>query len=101
MTSTVILDKHGRIIIPAELRRRMGWEAGQRLTLIGGNHELKVLSRRQALERIQEEVRRHSRPGVSVVDELIRERRREALRDEQGYREWAAKRGRLTEKPLG
>ena len=95
------MDKHGRIIIPAELRRRMGWEAGQRLALVGGSHELKVLSRKQALEALQEEVRKHLRPGVSVVDELIRERRAEARRDEQEYREWAAKRRRLTEKRVG
>jgi len=79
----------------------MGWEAGQRLTLVGGNHELTVLSRKQALERIQEEVRKHLRPGVSVVDELIRERRAEARREEQEYREWAVKRGRRKERPVG
>jgi len=79
----------------------MGWETGQRLALVGGDHQLTVLSRKQALERIQEEVRKHLRPGVSVVDELIRERRAEARRDEREYREWAAKRRRLTEKRVG
>jgi len=98
---TAVLDKHGRIIIPVELRKRMGWEAGQRLTLVGGNHEMTVLSRKQALERIQEEVRKHVRPGVSVVDGLIRERRAEARRDEREYREWAAKRGQKKEKAVG
>jgi bifunctional DNA-binding transcriptional regulator/antitoxin component of YhaV-PrlF toxin-antitoxin module len=101
MAATAVLDKHGRIIIPVELRKRMGWEAGQRLTLVSGSHALKVLSRKQAIERIQEEVRKHARPGVSVVDELIRERRAETLRDEKEYREWAVKRGRLAEKSRG
>ncbi len=73
----------------------MGWAAGQRLTLVGGSHELKVLSPKQAMDRIQEEMRKHPRLGGSVVDELIRGRRAEALREETEYKDWAAKRGRL------
>lgn len=39
-------------------------------------------SRRQALDKIRAEVRKHIPADVSLVDELIRERRQEAARDE-------------------
>jgi bifunctional DNA-binding transcriptional regulator/antitoxin component of YhaV-PrlF toxin-antitoxin module len=58
-TETVILDKHGRVLVPSAIRKKMGWEAGQVLTLAPGSHELQILSRKQALERIREEIRKH------------------------------------------
>lgn len=84
-TETVTLDKHGRVLIPAGIRKRMGWEAGQILTLAPGTHELQILSRKQALERIREEIRKHVPPGVSLVDELLLERREEVRREEEEY----------------
>lgn len=81
----VILDKHGRILIPSTLRKQMGWDSGQRLTLRSGKYGLQILSPVQALEQAQEEVRKYARPGVSVVDELIRERREEVRRDDEEY----------------
>jgi len=39
-------------------------------------------SRRQALDKICAEMRKHIPAGVSLVDEFIRERRQEAARDE-------------------
>ena len=86
-TETVTLDQNGRILIPAGIRKKMGWEAGQSLTLATGTHELQILSRKQALEKIREEIRKHVPPGVSLVDELLRERREEVRREEEEYRQ--------------
>lgn len=77
------LDKYGRLVIPAHLRKEMGWKPGDRLSLAIGDNELRVLSRRQALERLREEIRKHIPPEISLADELIRERRKEAEREEQ------------------
>lgn len=90
----VILDKHGRILIPAALRKQMGWDAGQQLTVLGGKHGLQVLSPVQAIEQAQEMVAKYARPGVSVVDELIRERREEVRRDDEEYERSKARRAR-------
>lgn len=90
----VILDKHGRILIPSALRKKMGWEDGQHLTILSGKYGLRVLSPVQALEHAQEEVRKYARPGVSVVDELIRERRQEVRRDDEDYERLKARRAR-------
>jgi AbrB family looped-hinge helix DNA binding protein len=91
-SETVTLDKHGRILIPGPIRKKMGWEAGQNLTLAAGTHELRILSRKQALEKIREELRKRIPPGVSLVDELIRERRDEVRREEEEYQQWKADR---------
>jgi bifunctional DNA-binding transcriptional regulator/antitoxin component of YhaV-PrlF toxin-antitoxin module len=83
----VILDKHGRILIPSALRKQMGWEDGQHLTLVAGPHGLQLLSQKQALDQIREELRKRIPPGRSVVDELIRDRREEVRRDEEEFQQ--------------
>lgn len=90
----VILGKDGRIPIPSSLRKQMGWKPGELLTLSAGKYGLQVLSPVQALEQIQNEVQKYARPGVSVVDELIRERREEVRRDDREFKRWQAKRKR-------
>jgi len=90
----VILDKHGRILIPSALRKQMGWKTGELLTLAAGKYGLQVLSQMQVIQEIQDEVRKYARPGVSVVDELIRERREEVRRDDEEYERSKARRAR-------
>ena len=90
----VILDKHGRILIPAALRKKMGWEEGELLTLSAGEYGLQVLSQLQVIHEIQDKVQKCARPGVSVVDELIRERREEVRRDDEEYERSKARRSR-------
>ena len=46
------------------------------------NGELRLRSFDAALKRVQEIVRRYVPEGVSLADELIRERREEAAREE-------------------
>ncbi|HEY2858724.1 MAG TPA: AbrB/MazE/SpoVT family DNA-binding domain-containing protein [Terracidiphilus sp.] len=91
-TETVILDKHGRILIPAAMRKEMGWEAGQRLILNINAHDLRILSRQQAIKKIQDELRSRIPAGRSVVDELIQDRRKEAQREDDEYRQSKARR---------
>ena len=80
------LDKNGRLVIPSHIRKQMGWKPGERLTLSTLDNELRVLSPRQALDMLRAELRQHLAPGVSLADELIRERREEARREDEEYR---------------
>lgn len=98
-TQTAPLDKQGRLVIPADFRRQMGWKAGERLTLMLVGSEMRVLSRRQALDEICAEVRKHIPAGVSLAGELIRERRQEAARDEAEAASPALDRTAYTAKP--
>ncbi len=67
----------GRIVIPAEIRKQLGIEIGEDVNLRVENDILHVLSRKSALRRIQKAVREVVPEGVSLVDELIAERRKE------------------------
>lgn len=77
----VTVGPQGRVVVPAPLRRRLGIEAGDVLVARAEEDRL-VLERREAiLRRIRS--RFASVPkGVSLVDELIAERREEAKREQ-------------------
>src|SRR5580698_730820 len=83
---TASLDKHGRLVVPAHFRKEMGWKPGEKLTLTLTGSEMRVLSRRQAIEEIRAEIRKRVPPGVSLVDELLRERREEVRRKDEEIR---------------
>ena len=76
----VTVGPQGRLVVPAPLRRRLGIEVGDVLVARAEEDRL-VLERRQAiLRRIRS--RFAQVPGeVSLVDELIAERREEAKRE--------------------
>jgi len=93
-SETVSLDRNGRLFIPAGIRKAMGWKLGDILTLNPSRNELQVLSRRQAIEQIRAEVLRHIRPGVSLADGLIRERREEVRREDEEYKRSVERRKR-------
>lgn len=71
----------GRVVIPADVRQALGVVEGDTLlaTLVDG--ELRLQSPRLALRRAQAMVRAAIPAGVSLVDDLLAERRREVERD--------------------
>ena len=76
---TTKMTEGGRIVIPAEMRRRLGFKVGETFTLeIDKDDSIRISSREQSLRRAQELFRKHVPEGVSVVDEFIAERRTEA-----------------------
>ncbi len=68
----------GRIVIPAEMRRRLGIEIGDDVSVAVDNGSLRIRTQKESIKRAQELVRKFVPEGVSLVDELIAERRREA-----------------------
>jgi antitoxin PrlF len=78
MDATVVLGRQGRIVIPAEVRSALGLTQGDKL-------HLHVAGRRLLLERSEDAVAalRGFADKVpsnrSLVDELLEERRREAV----------------------
>ncbi len=75
------LGKGGRVVIPADYRKRLGIEPGDEIIVSFKDGEIKITTVREAVRRAQEIVRRFVPEGVSLVDELIQERRREAARE--------------------
>lgn len=77
-----VLGDDGRFVIPAAERRRLGLKAGD--TLIGESDgtSIRVRNQQAVLRETQEYFRQFAKPGISVVDELLEERRAEAAREE-------------------
>ncbi len=76
----VQVSKGGRIVIPAEIRQKMGISDGDNVLLSGSDdiHELRIATRKQRLQHALDLVKQHVTTTDSVVDELIRERRQAA-----------------------
>jgi AbrB family looped-hinge helix DNA binding protein len=82
-STRIRVDAAGRIVIPAELRAKFGIESGQDLILSEKPDGIQVQTFRQVLADAQDFFAPYAVPGQSIVDELIRERREEARREER------------------
>jgi AbrB family looped-hinge helix DNA binding protein len=71
----VRVTEHGEILIPAAFRKAMGIRVGDAVALLLETDELSLSTLKQRIEWAQRLVRKHVRPGESLVDELIAERR--------------------------
>jgi AbrB family looped-hinge helix DNA binding protein len=77
------LGPDGRVVIPAAFREALGLKDGDVLIASADQGELKLLTIPAAVRRAQAIVREFVPEGVSLVDELIEDRRREVEREEQ------------------
>lgn len=83
MTYSAKIIKGGKIVIPAELRRELGFAEGDRLVLEREGEALVIKSYRQIVREVQEAFRPFKpQDGSSLVDELIAERRKEAQQED-------------------
>jgi len=82
-TISVKVEKSGRILIPAAVRRQFGLKEGTEVILRADETGIRISTRGQALARIRKELRRYIPEGVLVSEELIQERRAEAERENQ------------------
>lgn len=83
----------GKIVLPAKLRQSLGIADGDRVLIDEEEGKAVITTRRQKLRVLQEEMRKLVPEGVSLVDELIAERRAEAAREEEEVRQWLARHG--------
>ncbi len=75
----------GKIVIPADLRRELGIKDGDSLAIERDAHGAMVLKTfSQVVREVQAAFLPHRDPTVSVVDELIADRRAEARREDEG-----------------
>ena len=77
-TGATKVIKGGRLQLPAEIRKQLGFSDGDTVILEVVGNELRVRSQLEGIRRIQKLVRKFVPEGVSLADELIADRRREA-----------------------
>jgi len=75
------VSEGGRVVIPVEIRRQLGLKDGDTVLWDVKDGEVHLTTRAANIKKAQELVRKYVRPGVSIVDELIAERRAEADRE--------------------
>lgn len=81
LTISVKVEKSGRILIPAVVRRQLHLKEGSELILRVDETGIRMGTREQALARIHKELRRYIPEGRVLSEELIQERRAEAERE--------------------
>ena len=80
----VFVEAEGTVSVPAGLVQALGLKTGDPVVLTIEDGEIRVMPIAAAVKRAQAIVRRYVPEGVSLVDELIAERREEARREEEG-----------------
>lgn len=71
----------GRLQVPAEFRQALGLKDGDSVNIELRDGQLHIRPFRDVLREIQMELRAYVPEGVSLVDELIADRRAEAERE--------------------
>lgn len=72
------VNENGRVVIPASFRKALGINAGDEVVLRLEDDELRITTLKLRLERARRRIRRYVKPGRSLADELIAERREAA-----------------------
>jgi bifunctional DNA-binding transcriptional regulator/antitoxin component of YhaV-PrlF toxin-antitoxin module len=72
----------GRLVIPAELQQKLGLQTGTEVFMDVVAGAVRIRTMEQIVKDVQARMRRCVPEGVSLVDELIADRRAEAAREE-------------------
>jgi antitoxin PrlF len=79
---TLHADSQGRVILPAWWRKKEGVDSSTELCVaVTDQGSLVLETREQGLRRARALVRKYIPEGVNLSDELIADRRKEALRE--------------------
>lgn len=80
-TARVPVDNAGRVVVPAQIRRALGIQGGQQLSISLEGDVIRLQTVDAALERARAIARRKRKRSGSVVDEFITQRRAEAAKE--------------------
>jgi AbrB family looped-hinge helix DNA binding protein len=85
---SIRVGENGRMNLPAELRRRLGMTGAGKIMIEEYADRVEIVSLEQRLARVHALMKPYLRPGDSMSEELIRERRAEAAKEEAEARAW-------------
>lgn len=72
------VNENGRVVIPATFRKALGIEVGDEIVLRIEDDELRVTTQQRRIQRAQRRARQYLKPGTSLVNELLADRRQAA-----------------------
>lgn len=72
------INENGRMVIPASFRKALGINAGDEVVLRLEDDELRITTLRHRIARAQRHARKYIKPGASILDEFLADRREEA-----------------------
>lgn len=72
------VNENGRLVIPAAFREALGIKVGDEVVLRVQDDELRITTQQRRIEQAQRRARKYLKPGTSLVDELLAERRKAA-----------------------
>lgn len=78
MEEHVTMGSNGRLVIPAQLRVRLGMTGGGTFLAQIDNGAIRLVPLREVIRRVQASVRRYVPAGTDLSGELMEDRRREA-----------------------
>jgi AbrB family looped-hinge helix DNA binding protein len=81
-TISVRVEKSGRVLLPAALRKKLNLVEGSELLFQVDDAGVRIETRAQALVRVQELFRKYIPEGRLLSEELIKDRRAEARRED-------------------
>lgn len=77
------IGPHGRVVVPAPIRKALNWDEGTVLTFAVRDGQIVVSDQRATLQRFQEYAQSLIPAGTDVLDEFLQERRAEARNEAQ------------------
>lgn len=72
------IEEKGRVVIPASFRTTLGLKVGDEVDLRIEDNEIRISTLKSRLERSRQRLRKFVKPGRTLSDELIAERREAA-----------------------
>ena len=77
--------KGGKITIPILYRKKFGIKEGEELLFDIQDDQIVISSFKTTLERVRHKINQHCLSGISLVDQLIADRRVEAIKEDAEY----------------
>ena len=84
-TPRIQVDQHGRLLLPAKLRKEQNIKRGDVFIVRVVDDEIRMTSLDKTVEKMQKLFNKYVGPTENVVDDFLEERRKEALLEEQKF----------------
>ena len=78
---TANMSANGRVVVPVAVRRALGLKSGGQVIFRREGDQVQITTMKRNLERARRRIGEYVKPGVSLADELIAERRAAAKRE--------------------